>query len=126
MSRSRRYYAGLWLLVLVVWTLLLLTPGHWLWNISKVGPPRWLPVGKILHVAAYSSLGAGIGWLPVAPARRAGLLLALVLHGGLTEVGQCFVPYRDGSVRDVLLDAASIGVGWLVARRWWPAHPLQD
>jgi hypothetical protein len=109
----------LWLSTFVVWTLLLITPGNWLpggggTSVSGIG------VGKLLHVGAYAVLAGSAGWLPGSKRRRAIIALALILHGGLTELIQTQVPDRCGCWSDVGIDTFGVLTGWLASRWWWP------
>ncbi|MBX7105633.1 MAG: VanZ family protein [Gemmataceae bacterium] len=117
---NRRWLSWVWLIALVIWTALLWTPGSWFWDLSKVSPPRIIPLGKVLHVVSYFALAASAGWLPATRRTRHAILLGLVAHGAITEIGQLFVPDRDGTVRDFLIDSASTAGGWLLTRPWWP------
>jgi VanZ family protein len=105
--------------------------GLWTWELLAENPVpdsvrRAIPNGwhfylaKGLHVGAYAFLTVLAGLLPVGRWFFWGAIAALLLHGIAGEVGQTFVPGRTGSVRDVLLDWAGIGLG-LVAlglARW--------
>lgn len=110
----------LWLPVFVGWTLLLITPGDWFPGplaSSKVGE---IGVGKLLHVGAFAVLAGSAGWLPLSLRQRTILAAALILHGGLTELIQTRVPYREGSWRDVGIDTLGVVLGYLTSRWWWP------
>src|SRR5262249_44866867 len=54
------------------------------------------------------------------PALRRWIIVALVIHGGLTEFLQQFV-HRGASWRDVGLDSLGIGIGAILTwKRWFP------
>jgi VanZ family protein len=116
---------GVWLTVLIVWTGLLLTPGDWLVDQSK-HQTGTLGIGKLLHVGFYFMLAALTGWLRLAKNWRLLLIPILMLHGGLTEWLQTFVPYREGAWRDVGLDSLSVLAGFLVTWPKWPASSASD
>jgi hypothetical protein len=47
-----------------------------------------------------------------------------VLHAGVTEWLQTFVPGRSGTVSDVCINCVGIGLGLLAARLVWPGESL--
>jgi hypothetical protein len=109
---------GLFCLALGVWTYLLLSaraPGA----VATVVPAdqRFL-VAKTGHVAGYAVLAILVGFLPVRLSPRIAWWLFLVVHGGLTEYLQQFVPGRTASVRDVGLDVLGITLGLAVLLLW--------
>lgn len=84
-------------------------------------PEALFTYAKTLHVLAYATFTALSGWLPV-PARYRWLLLVfLVGHAVLSEFLQWSIPSlgRTGSVRDVGIDLAAIGLGLAVSWKWW-------
>jgi VanZ family protein len=109
-----------WGLLLALWTVALLTPqpvelGH-----EVLPEEAAFPVAKGLHVGVYAFLTATSAWLGVRGGRRWLLPLALLLHGGLTEYLQTFVPLRIGCWQDVAIDAGGIALGLaLTWRRWF-------
>ena len=86
-------------------------------------------VRKCAHLTEYAIL-AVLCWRVLKPAgdssawswRRAGnSLLIVALYAATDEIHQAFVPSRQGSVWDVLLDTAGAAVGLLLLRvfyRW--------
>ena len=81
-------------------------------------------VRKCAHLAEYAVLALLVWWAlrqpPPARAPRwswskAGVVLALVaLYAASDELHQAFIPTREGSVRDVLLDTLGGALGLLV------------
>jgi VanZ family protein len=110
----------LFLFFLGLWTWELLAENPVPDSVRAAIPDGWtFYLAKGLHVAAYAFLTLLAGLLPV-PRWVLGLVVAgLLLHGVATEVGQTFTNNRQGSVRDVLLDWAGVGVGLLGLTMWW-------
>jgi VanZ family protein len=111
----------LWLTALAVLTFALVMPvpapetlplGEW------ITPQKFL-LAKSVHVAAYAVLTIGAAWLEAPLSWRWGLPVFLVLHGAATEWIQSHLPYREGTVRDVLFDAAGVLLGCLLTWRHW-------
>jgi VanZ family protein len=111
----------LWLTALAVWTAALVMPvppsdslplGEWI-------SPREFVIAKTVHVAGYALLAIGAAWLHAPPAWRWGLPVFLVCHGAATEWIQAHLAYREGTVRDALLDAAGVLIGCVLSWRWW-------
>jgi VanZ family protein len=75
-------------------------------------------VSKAVHVGGYTYLSALAGFLGLSARGEAGLRLALVAHGGLTEYLQTFVESRYGSVEDVAIDTAGVILGWGLVLLW--------
>ncbi len=118
---SLRNFTRLWLVVFILWTLGLVTPGGWFGQAAstKVGE---LSAGKILHVGVYALLAGSAGWLPIKWQWR--FLIAVPLlsaHGALTETIQLWIPQRTGSAFDWMIDTTGIILGWLAARTYWPS-----
>jgi VanZ family protein len=114
-----------WIGVLIVWTALLLTPADWFGKTSsaKIGQ---FGLGKLLHMGSYFLLAASAGWLrPALPVRLA-MIPLLILHGGLTEILQNWVPGREGCWSDVGIDSASILSGFLLTCWFWPPSAATD
>jgi hypothetical protein len=111
----------LWLAVFIVWTLLLVTPGNWLPGGGRIGSFTGITYGKLLHLTAYAALAGSAGWLRGTLTRRTLISLSMILHGGLTELAQTQVPYREGCWSDVGLDSIGVVIGLLASRWWWPA-----
>ena len=85
---------------------------------AALGVWDWLPIlaAKSLHMAGYAFL-AVTGQLMVRRRYRPIVAGLLVVHGIATEIGQTYVPGRDGNKRDVLIDAAGIAAGTLFLYR---------
>ena len=117
---ARRF---IWPHVLALLTLL----GLWTWKLLEPTPvpeklSGWLAgdwqflLAKALHLGGYAFLTVLAVTLPVPDRRRWSCAALLALHAVATEIGQTYVPGRFGSVRDVLIDCAGIGLGVLVWR----------
>jgi VanZ family protein len=114
------------LAVLGLWTWKLLEPNPVPEAIEKrlTGGLRFA-AAKALHAGGYGLLTLLAVTLPVPTAWRWYFAGLLALHGVATEIGQTFVPGREGCVRDVLIDwggvCAAVGVWcatrWVVGRR---------
>jgi hypothetical protein len=115
-------FLGLW-----TWKLLESDPSLFGWDI-----PLDLRFGlaKGLHAGAYTFLTVLAVALPVRRRYFWIAILTLALHGVVMEIAQLYVPNRNGSVRDVLINWTGIGFGLLVlrlTRRRSKAHlPLSD
>jgi VanZ family protein len=109
----------LWWLCLAVWTVALTTtfPVHVHLAILPADP-LGVPVGKVLHVAAYACLAAFAVLLRPAGMWRWLILLLLLEHGVATEFIQGFVPERTSSVSDVVIDHCGVALGALLTRPW--------
>jgi VanZ family protein len=68
-------------------------------------------LAKSLHAAAYAFLTVLAACLPVRRPYFWLVVVTLLLHGVGTEIGQTFVPNRNGCVRDVVIDWVGIGLG---------------
>jgi VanZ family protein len=103
---------------------------------------RWAPVvawaGLIFALSSISDLGTGLGtwdlvlrkiahaaefavlgFLLLRAVRNGWLALALGIAYAISdEVHQSFVPGRQGSPVDVLIDAVGVAIGVYVGRRW--------
>lgn len=112
---------SLHLLVLLVflglWTWKLLDPNPVPEAVSaKLQSELRYVAAKCLHACAYGFLTLLAVTLPVPTYWRWFLAALLAAHGVATEIGQTFVPGRTGTVRDVLIDWAGIGLGLLAWR----------
>jgi len=116
----------------VLWlTLFLLVLAGWTWKLLEPNPlppvvkelvswSDWFAfaLAKCLHAGVYAILAIlGRGAVST-PAARVGVVWFLLLHGGLTELGQTFVPNRHGTWKDVGLDAVGTLLGAWFSRRW--------
>jgi VanZ family protein len=105
---------AVFLSALGAWTYELLAENPVPESVRRAIPAGWsFWLAKGLHVGAYAALTVLGGLLPVSRTAFYGVVGLLVLHGVAGEVGQTFVPGRTGSVRDVALDWAGIGLGLL-------------
>lgn len=89
-------------------------------------PESWQQelVGKAGHMIGYAGLSL-LWWRALAAHRsiseRRVLALAFllpVLYAVSDEYHQTFVPGRSGSLMDVLIDAAGVGIGLWLLHRW--------
>ena len=104
--------------------------GVWTWKLLESNPlppavkdllnwSEWLMfvLAKSLHAGAYAYCTV-IGRLGFTDRRvKFGIVVLLILHGIGTEIGQTYIPYRYGSVRDAVIDAAGVLAGWAFAVR---------
>jgi VanZ family protein len=111
--------SALFLLLLGVWTWKLLEPSPVPERVAEEIPTdAKFILAKIAHAAAYAVLTVLAAWLPVRKPYFWLVVALLAAHGIATEAAQRFlVPNRHGSVRDVLIDWAGIGLG-LLALEW--------
>jgi VanZ family protein len=110
------------LFFLALWTYELLAENPVPESISRAIPDEWkFWLAKGLHVAAYAFLTIFAAFLPIQRLHFWLVVMLLVLHGIATEVGQDYVHGRDGSLRDVLLDWAGVGLGLFAL---WCMHKL--
>jgi VanZ family protein len=118
--RSRALHGFVWGLLLVLWTIALLTPQP-VQVAQAVLPDTFeFPISKLLHVTAYAVL-AGLGVRLHGLGRYRWTVLALLsLHAFGTEFLQQFVDLRSPSWRDVGLDHLGIALGLLVSWRIRP------
>ena len=94
---------------------------------STLGYWSWLPfvAAKCLHFAGYAFLTVA-GQLAVPRRFRLVVAAFMVAHGAATEIGQTYVPNRDGNKRDVAIDAAGVLVGTLLLRRVTRERPAVE
>jgi VanZ family protein len=116
-DKSRRW--AIWGLFLALWTFALVTPFPIMAERELLPEQATFPTSKTVHVAGYAFMTCLSAWLQVSGGWRWGLPIFLVLHGGITELLQCFVPLRTGSWIDVGLDASGVLVGLALSWRWW-------
>jgi VanZ family protein len=76
-----------------------------------------LVLRKIAHAGEYAVLGALLLRATSAPLPAIALG---VLYAVSDEVHQTFVPGRQGSARDVLIDAVGVVAGVALCQRWLP------
>jgi VanZ family protein len=96
--------------------------GLWTWKLLEPAPvpeaiDQQIPVdlkfwlAKSLHACAYAFLTVLTAFLPVRRSYFWVAVVVLALHGVGTEIGQYFIPSRNGCVRDVIIDWVGIGLG---------------
>ncbi len=109
-----------WWGILAVWTVALTTTFPVRVH-QAVFPtdPLGIPVGKILHVAAYAFLAGFAALMRRAGAWRWLILVLLLEHGVATEWIQGFVPERTSLVSDVVIDHFGVALGVLLTWPWW-------
>lgn len=101
--------------------------GLWTWKLLEPNPvPESLHeeiptdlkfiAAKVLHAGAYAFLTVLAAYLPVRRPYFWAVVAVLAGHGAATEFGQTLVPNRHGTVRDVVIDWAGIGLGLLALR----------
>lgn len=115
-TTRRRLHAGVWAAGLMIWTALLLDPNP---VPPALQPQPWLAylLAKSLHVTGYfvcTLLGLGLWRAPTIRVVVAGMM---VWHAIGTEVGQCYIPTRSGSPKDVGWDF--LGITLSGALVWW-------
>lgn len=103
-------------LLLLVWTWKLVEPHPVPAALEQELPADWrFWLSKAVHFSMYLLLFLlgtwGLGWRW--RWRVVGLLL---LHAGLTELVQTWVPHRHGSLRDVLIDSGGVFAGLLLSQ----------
>lgn len=109
----------IWVLFLVSWSFALLRPiPEPLVRTTEQFVSRQV-IGKTLHVCAYACLAILTGWLRAPLRFRPLLMLFIMAHGTLTELGQSLVPGRVGALLDVGIDNAGVLLGVLLSWKWW-------
>jgi hypothetical protein len=109
-------------ILLAIWTWLLVkpqpVPESLVGGLAIFDPAMlFFLLAKATHFSVYAGFAFLGGWL----VRGRWLVVALVLHGAASELGQWigarhFDTKRHGCVRDVLIDAAGVAVGWWLVR----------
>ncbi len=108
-----------WLILLVLWTLALVTPYPVQIRDQVLPHEVGFPASKVLHVSAYAFLAGFGSFLPLRGGWRWLPVLILSVHGFATEFCQAFVPLRTASLHDVGLDHLGILLGLVLTLRWW-------
>jgi VanZ family protein len=109
--------------------ILLVFLGLWTWKLLEPNPlPEAISehlkggvrfgAAKALHACAYAFLTLLVVTLPVPNYWRWYFVGLLALHGVVTEVGQTYVPGREGCIRDVLIDWGGVFAAVVVWRAW--------
>jgi VanZ family protein len=113
LMKRRPWLCGGIVLLLIVWTWKLVEPNPVPAALEEELPADWrFWLSKAVHFGMYFILfllgtwGAGPRW-------RWGVAGLLLLHAGLTELIQTWVPHRHGSLRDVLIDGGGVLAGLL-------------
>ena len=113
LNRYRRLHVAVFAVFLVAWTIALLSPIPEDAARNALGDSEnQFYFGKTLHVAAYCYLACLGGTLVILRRRWPLMLLALVAHGGITEIVQDFVG-RTARWEDLGLDTLGIAIGGL-------------
>jgi VanZ family protein len=113
--------------------------GLWTWKLLEPNPvPEELSskltsvekfvAAKTLHACGYAFLTFLAVTLPVPRHWRWFFAGLLALHGVATEIGQTFVPGREGSRRDVLIDWCGVALGVVTWQAWarWGRKPPRE
>jgi VanZ family protein len=77
---------------------------------------------KCLHVSAYALLTILAAWMRLPGWQRAIVLVLIIAHTMLTELGQFFLSdicHRTGQWSDVGLDLIGITIGFVLSWKWW-------
>lgn len=75
------------------------------------GQPQSGAYHRVGHIVAYAVLAALVRYAVAGHPTPGWLALAITIAYGISdEVHQTFVPYRTGTLRDVLIDSVSAGV----------------
>ena len=107
---------------------------------GSLRPMQAMPYGlsdKLIHFMGYAVMAAAVVSFCHAPRRILGWSGLAVLMGGLFELGQYFVPYREVDLLDFLANTsgavlgAAIALGWLLLvvrplRRAWTSGLLEE
>lgn len=133
MTPHPRYALLLFWPALAVWTWLLLKPNPVPELIGQWDDFLKFLLAKTLHAGVYAALTvlAAVG---TAARRRRWMILLMIAHGILSELGQYlgnewYDTKRSGCVRDVLIDWAGVTAGyglWRLVRRIWPGIELSE
>lgn len=115
------YRWGIWGAFLTGWTMLLLfpDPAPLIESAVEITPGRRYYIAKALHIACYFLLAVLTGWLRAPQRTRPLLMLIVMAHGALTELGQRELAHRDGNLSDVGFDTLGIVLGFLASWKWW-------
>ena len=105
----------------VVWWRLLL-----LFSVVAITTLMWLPTTSLPQVNMWDKLQhglvfAGLGVIAVKAFPEIllkNILLALVMYGFITEIGQALIPSRSFSLLDLLADAFGALIVFLVPKAW--------
>ena len=128
-SRISIFHCLGFVLLLVAWTIALLSPVPQAAKEVLGGERAAFWFGKCLHVGTYAFLTIMGGTLRLSRRWRFVLLGLLSLHAFATEFFQQFVG-RGASCRDVGLDHIGILLGIAVSWKWWrqlfAAEPAPD
>jgi VanZ family protein len=122
MLYRRRWW--IWGGFLLAWTVALQAPipPTTSWTLSDLEIKPKVFFAKGLHLSAYVALTALSAWLRAPIRYRVWLIFLLMGHATATELLQSILePYfgRNGNLYDVALDQIGIGLGILLAWRWW-------
>lgn len=104
-----------------------LGPRFLLGSLAAATPRNLLAIDSIVNFIGFMPFGAALALLLRAARQgriRAGLvaILASLAFSFIIELAQAWMPPRDSSLRDLLLNTAGgfLGAwGWILARHWW-------
>lgn len=119
---------GSWPVPLVIPSrLYALGPRFLLGSLAAATPRKLLAVDSVVNFAGFMPFGAALALLLQA-ARHGRVRVVLVatlaslVFSFLIELAQAWMPPRDSSLRDLLLNTVGGGLGawgWMLARQWW-------
>ncbi len=104
LMKRRPWLCGGFVLLLIVWTWKLVEPNPVPAALEEELSADWrFWLSKAVHFGMYFILFL-LGTWGVGPRWRWGVAGLLLIHAGLTELIQTWVPHRHGSLRDVFID----------------------
>jgi VanZ family protein len=101
----------IWWVLLASMTWVLLSPQPAALGEGMFDQEASFVVSKSIHIVAYGTLSALVGWLPALSWQRVALWVLLAIHGCLTEYLQMFIPGRYSSLRDVFVNWVGLALG---------------
>jgi VanZ family protein len=109
--RLRPWLCAGFVALLIVWTWKLVEPNPVPAALEQELPADWrFWLSKAVHFGMYFILFL-LGTGGLRSRWRWGVAGLLLLHAGLTELIQTWVPHRHGSLRDVLIDGGGVAAG---------------
>ena len=108
---------------LAIWTWKLLEPNpvpeSFVGELRSFSDALPFMAAKCLHMSGYAFLAVLSGLLFEGRRWKLTAFFVLFLHGIGTEIGQTFIPNRNGCVRDVIIDTCGVLSGAFLTRRYW-------